>query len=176
MNTADKDLVRDIKAGYAPAFEKVHNRYFQPLKHISQRITNDEHYAEDIVSETLYTFKENIHKFKQASSIFTYLYRIVVNKSLDLVKKIKKETNFNNAVELTDVKISDDAEIKIIIKEAVRKLPEKFKLPLVMAEIENLPYTKISELLGIPLNTVRTRILRARKKLLHILTAMGVKL
>ena len=55
-------------------------------------------------------------------------------------------------------------------------MEDDFRIPLIMAEYENYSYTEISEKLDLPVNTVRTRIFRARKKLLEIIKKMGVTL
>lgn len=70
----------------------------------------------------------------------------------------------------------NDSINKIIIAESLSKLEDDFRIPLMMAEYENYSYTEISEKLDLPVNTVRTRIFRARKKLLEIIKKMGVTL
>ncbi|MCZ9989475.1 hypothetical protein OFR34_10035 [Brachyspira hyodysenteriae] len=55
-------------------------------------------------------------------------------------------------------------------------MEDDFRIPLMMAEYENYSYNEISEKLDLPVNTVRTRIFRARKKLLSIMKKMGVSL
>ena len=65
---------------------------------------------------------------------------------------------------------------KIILAEALSKLEDDFRIPLMMAEYENYSYNEISETLDLPVNTVRTRIFRARKKILSIMKKMGVTL
>ncbi|MDA0029111.1 hypothetical protein OFR29_06425 [Brachyspira hyodysenteriae] len=71
---------------------------------------------------------------------------------------------------------NDDSIHRIILAEALEKLEDDFRIPLMMAEYENYSYNEISEKLDLPVNTVRTRIFRARKKLLSIMKKMGVSL
>ncbi|WP_242004718.1 RNA polymerase sigma factor [Brachyspira aalborgi] len=71
---------------------------------------------------------------------------------------------------------NDNSINKIILADALSKLNETFRIPLLMSEYENYSYEEISEKLDLPVNTIRTRIFRARKKLLSIIKKMGVSL
>ena len=71
---------------------------------------------------------------------------------------------------------NDNSINKIILADALSKLNETFRIPLLMSEYENYSYEEIAEKLVLPVNTIRTRIFRARKKLLSIIKKMGVSL
>lgn len=71
---------------------------------------------------------------------------------------------------------NDNSINKIILADALSKLNETFRIPLLMSEYENYSYEEISKKLDLPVNTIRTRIFRARKKLLSIIKKMGVSL
>ena len=71
---------------------------------------------------------------------------------------------------------NDNSINKIILADALSKLNETFRIPLLMSEYKNYSYEEISKKLDLPVNTIRTRIFRARKKLLSIIKKMGVSL
>ena len=133
--------------------------------------------AEDIAQEVLIRTWENINKFNFYAAK-GWMMRTTHNLCLDHLRK-NKRINYNelqineeycdeiadneligNPEKLTDKKITDEE-----IKEAIERLPERFKSPFVLYEIQEFKYKEISKILDVPLNTVKVNILRARKQL-----------
>ncbi len=159
------------------AFDRIVRDYESSLRSVAFRITKDDEEAKDIVQDVFISYYKNMDKFRNDSNLFTYLYRIAVNKSVDFVRKQKREkTNFeddftnhpNGKNEIANL------ETKIVIGIALDKLDLPYRLPIILLEYENKNYEEIALLLNLPLNTVKTRISRAREKLLKILLNMGV--
>ena len=133
--------------------------------------------AEDIAQEVLIRTWENINKFNFYAAK-GWMMRTTHNLCLDHLRK-NKRINYNelqineeycdeiadneligNPEKLTDKKITDEE-----IKEAIERLPERFKSPFVLYELQEFKYKEISKILDVPLNTVKVNILRARKQL-----------
>ena len=133
--------------------------------------------AEDIAQEVLIRTWENINKFNFNASK-GWMMRTTHNLCLDHLRK-NKRINYNelqineeycdeiedheligNPEKLTAKKITDEE-----IKEAIERLPERFKSPFVLYEIQEFKYKEISKILDVPLNTVKVNIFRARKQL-----------
>lgn len=158
--------------------QEVIKEYYSPLHNLAYKIIGNEEHASDIVQDSFESWHKSIDKFRGESSLFTYLYRIVTNKSINFIRKQKREkkliqkieNNFNND-EHNPIK---STELKMVFDEAFKKVPDKYLKPLLLVEYEQFDYKKISKILDIPLNTVRSRISRAREKLLKILKEMGV--
>ncbi len=119
-------------------------------------------------------FYRSVGRFNGKSSIYTYLYRITVNKSIDALRKIIASKKLNLIKNESD-KI-ETTETRIIVNKALEKLNDDLKIPLLMVEYEGLKYEEIALILGLPVETIKMRIFYARKKLLKIFNNMGYKL
>jgi RNA polymerase sigma-70 factor (ECF subfamily) len=144
------------------------------LINIANKIINDEEASKDIVQEVLLDFYRSVGRFNGKSSIYTYLYRITVNKSIDALRKIIASKKLNLIKNESD-KI-ETTETRIIVNKALEKLNDDLKIPLLMVEYEGLKYEEIALILGLPVETIKMRIFYARKKLLKIFNNMGYKL
>ena len=135
--------------------------------------------AEEIVQDTFVSFYIKRESFEGRSKIYTWLYRVSFNRAIDYIRKkerekkyrLKEDRNFEMQESGNDNSIN-----KIILADALSKLNETFRIPFLMSEYENYSYEEISKKLDLPVNTIRTRIFRARKKLLSIIKKMGVSL
>ncbi len=157
-------------------FEEIIKKYKDRLINVSSKITFDYEETKDIVQESLLDLYKNKDLFLNKSSIYTYLYRIVINKSIDYIKK-KKNKNKRESYYIQSKKQEEpDIDLKIILQDALKELPEKYQIPLILLEYDRLTYKEISNILNISLENVKITILRARKKLLTILTKKGVTL
>lgn len=176
----DAQLLTRLRAKDDDAFDEVVKTYTPVLRSLATRMTHDEDLAHDIVQETFFAFYRAIETFEGKSSLFTFLYRIATNKSIDAVRKQKRKKAFDEkADKLLDVTAEDTSyqtDMKIVVEKALAELPLSFRTPLILAEYERLSYKDIAVIMNIPVNTVRTRIYRGREKLLGIFNKMGVSL
>jgi len=147
------------------------------LINVAYRITNDSETAKDIVQDACLSVMESTDQFRGSASPKTYLYRIVINRSIDHVRKKKRSRNlleimFRERVELPSN--GDRYEIKELTKRLFAAIPPAFRVPLILAEVEGMTYEEIADMLKLSLNTVRTRIFRCREKLRQGLEKMGI--
>ena len=133
--------------------------------------------AEDITQEVLIRTWENICKFNFYAAK-GWMMRTTHNLCVDYLRRNKK-MNYKEVVieeehheELTDQelecnpeKLADKIITETEIKDAIARLPERFKSPFVLYELQEFKYKEISKILDVPLNTVKVNILRARKQL-----------
>jgi RNA polymerase sigma-70 factor (ECF subfamily) len=133
--------------------------------------------AEDVIQEVLIRTWQNIDKFNFYAAK-NWMMRTTHNLCIDYIRRNKK-MNYNEIQieedyheEIADTEIEGNPE-KLIdklitdeeIKDAIERLPERFKSPFVLYELQEFKYKEISKILDIPLNTVKVNILRARKQL-----------
>ena len=103
-------------------------------------------------------------KFRGESSLFTYLYRIVLNKSIDYLRKFKKISKSVELDENLEAKSElDDIDTKIVVNKALKNLDIKHRLVLILLEYENKSYEDIGKILDISLDNVKITIFRTRK-------------
>ncbi|MCW8823224.1 MAG: sigma-70 family RNA polymerase sigma factor [Ignavibacteriaceae bacterium] len=133
--------------------------------------------AEDITQEVLIRTWENINKFNFYASK-GWMMRTTHNLCVDYLRRSKKtnykevqiEEEYHEEIADPDLECNPEKLIdKIItdteIREAIERLPERFKSPFVLYELQEFKYKEISKILDVPLNTVKVNILRARKHL-----------
>ncbi len=162
------------------ALTDIMNSYQSRLFTVVNKIVIDTDAASDIVQDVFITFYEKGEQFESRSSIYTWLYRIATNKSIDYIRKVarerKNQKKLHHLDNVTAKSHDENIHHKMIVAEVLKELDETFRVPLMLAEYEKMSYADIAEELGIEVNTVRTRIFRARKKMLSILEKHGVQL
>jgi RNA polymerase sigma-70 factor (ECF subfamily) len=143
--------------------------YHGSLIAVAYRITGDMESAKDVVQDAYVAALKPDNAFGGFSSLKTYLYRIVINKSIDAKRHWKRRLNMLFSLQAepsgTESSLIDDIDRKELTRKLLSKVSDEFRIPLVLAEVDGMSYEEIAETLHISLNTVRTRIFRAREKL-----------
>jgi RNA polymerase sigma factor (sigma-70 family) len=142
----------------------------------SLRIVNNSLEAEDIMQESFLSAFEKIETYKGKVSFGAWLKRIVINNSLDTLrkKKVLFEDINKNALDIEDKgnkdQIIDDINIQIdVVREAINKLPDGYRVVLSLYLLEGYDHEEIGEILGISGSTSRSQYTRAKQKLLEYL-------
>lgn len=182
MNGAEmiyEDDIEAFKSSNEEAYKELMATYRKPLVNLVYSIISNHDEAEEIVQDVFVRFYLKRDSFEGKSKIYTWLYRVSFNRAVDYIRKKEREKKYRlKEYRNAEMQESDDDNSinKIILTESLAKLEDSFRIPLIMSEYENYSYEEISERLGLPVNTIRTRIFRARKKLLSIMKKMGVSL
>jgi len=161
----DEKLVRQIQLGDIEAFEILVKRYQERLLNFVFRIIRDGMKAEEVVQDTFLNLYKTIERVDTSKKFSSYLFQIAKNLSFSYLRKRKRELPLKEAIFLEDKGIYEkyfEFEDGSILKKAVSGLEEKYQKPLSLYYFEDLSYKKISRILAIPLNTVKTRIKRAK--------------
>ena len=135
-----------------------------------RRFVVDHDLAQDILQDTFIKAYQNFHQFKRESQLYTWLYRIATNESLQQLNKMKKmqksdeevTSHLQNLV-ADNVQPSAD-EIQVLLQQAINTLPEKQKLVFNMRYYEDLPYEDISQILDMSVGTLKTNYHYAKQK------------
>lgn len=176
----DLALVRQFKNGDKSAFNKLVQKYSQRVYNTILRMVKNQQQAEDLTQDAFLQAYKSLHKFREESSFYTWVYRIGVNKTLNFLK-IKKRAimSLDQEIEADRGKISrevadytanpedklDQSEMQKVIEKAISALSEKNRVVFILKEVEGFSYEEISEMLGVTGQVVRTRIHRARRDL-----------
>ncbi|OGJ92306.1 MAG: hypothetical protein A2268_06135 [Candidatus Raymondbacteria bacterium RifOxyA12_full_50_37] len=149
------------------------------LLRVARCITRDRESAKDALQDAVLSVLTSKGSFTGAASLKTYLYRTVVNKCIDTNRRNARWRTllfFMRPEDLSPgaVPVPESASQGMVIKDFINRLPDKIRIPFILAECEELPYQEISEILQVPLNTVRTRIFRAREKLRGLALKRGI--
>ncbi|WP_307422889.1 RNA polymerase sigma factor [Chryseobacterium sp. MDT2-18] len=135
-----------------------------------RRFVVDHDLAQDILQDTFIKAYQNFHQFKQESQLYTWLYRIATNESLQQLNKIRKmqksdEDSTNHLQNLVAENVQPDAdEIQVLLQKAINTLPEKQKLVFNMRYYDDLPYEEISQILEMSVGTLKTNYHYAKQK------------
>ena len=160
--------------------ERLIEDYGQEVYRIAYFYIKDRQLAEDVFQEVFYKVMKNYHKFKHQSSEKTWLTRITINTCKDLLRTnwIKRVTTFSTWQEpQSDYEAPFDIEKQEEYQELyqmIQKLPTKYKDVILLFYYKELSYEVISQILGIPEGTVRSRLARARTKLKKMISEREV--
>ena len=177
-NYTDEKLMSLFQGGDENAYIVLVNRYKDKLINFIYHYLKDSESAEDVVQETMIKLYQKKHYYKEIAKFSTWLYTIAKNlANTELRKRKNRKTTllsqFSNDDKTYEIP-SDDLEIgqqvqtdvvNEIIKDAVNQLSEKFKIVIILRDIQEISYEEISEIIGVPIGTVKSRINRARLQL-----------
>ncbi len=176
---SDHQLIEATKRGDEAAFAEIVNRYRNPLTNYIFRILNDYEEAVDLAQETFVRVYFAIERYHTEYAFSTYIYRIATNLAISEIRKKRRRkllslTSFFQNEEgdaqefhppdqksLPDEDLIEDERSRTIRK-AIAALPDKYRAPIVLREIQELSYEEIAQILGLGLGTTKSRISRAR--------------
>jgi RNA polymerase sigma factor (sigma-70 family) len=167
------ELVERCKKGDTRAFSEIYQKYAKAMYNTSLRIVNHTGDAEDVVQEAFTDAFRSLVDFSYKSTFGAWLKRIVINKSINQLRKRKMDlididkTNVGN---LQDEDGPDELGIQLKvedIKKAVGLLPNGYRTVLTLYLFEGYDQEEIAEILQVSHATVRTQYMRAKKKLLQ---------
>jgi RNA polymerase sigma-70 factor (ECF subfamily) len=161
--TSDEGLMLEFQRGSRSAFEELYARYREPLYGFFRRRLLNKERAEDFAQETFLAVIRGAVRYEPRAMVRTYLYGIAMKLLASERRKLSgNEPQLDPQHEPALNAPADDA---LWIREAIRKLEPQEQEILMLRECEQLNYAEIAELLRIPVNTVRSRLFRARMAL-----------
>lgn len=180
MEAIVKKRIKQVKKGDQNAFGEIVEIYKNKVYQICYRMLGNRHESEDAAQEAFIRAYININTFNPDLKFSTWLYRIATNLCIDRIRKKKPDYYLDAEVSGTDgltlySQIPSDTEppevevesleLQETIQKEILKLPEKYRAAIVLKYIEELSLNEISEILDLPLGTVKTRIHRGREAL-----------
>ena len=175
MSELDIHLIKKCVDGDINSFNKLIVKYEKNAFAMALRYLGDYDDASDVTQDALIKVYKNISKFRFDSSFTTWLYRIVINTCKDFLKKrnskkiVSIEENQNEYLNINEKespeKVAEANEVKSKVHKALDKINEDYRLSIVLKDIQGFTYYEISDILEIPIGTVRSRISRGRAEL-----------
>jgi RNA polymerase sigma-70 factor, ECF subfamily len=159
--------VEQAREGDEMAFKMLVSRHEGQVAGVVQSMLGSTPEAEDVGQEVFVRFYQSLEKFKGESALSTYLIRIAINLSLNEIKRRKRRNFlFTRVEEAREVKTQEDkGDLKEIVHMELKRLDPDFQSVVVLRMMEGYSTKETAEILGIPLGTVLSRLLRAQKKL-----------
>ncbi len=177
------ELVRQAQAGETAAFDQLVSRFRTRVYGMIYNMVHNEQDAWDLAQDSFLKAWKSIARFRGQSSFYTWLYRIVMNVTIDWLRKKQVRgagAEFDDAIEVKDIDPASrtvphaDAlphermhhqEIRGRIEAAIEQLSPEHRAVILMKEMEDMQYHEIAESLGCSIGTVMSRLFYARKKL-----------
>ena len=176
--TSDEVLIARFQQGDNYAYDLLVKRYKDPLLNFIYRFLGNQTDAEDILQETFLRLYKNKHYYKEVAKFSTWIYTIAGNLAKTELRKRKRRKFFSlsqtpnddHGFEIPDESKNPEQEANSqitdqIIQEAINKLSPKFKEVIVLRDIQGFSYEEISEMVKVPLGTIKSRVNRARLRL-----------
>ncbi|HQZ95126.1 MAG TPA: sigma-70 family RNA polymerase sigma factor [Pyrinomonadaceae bacterium] len=175
----DHELVDATRNGDESAFAEIMQRYRNPLTNYLYRFLNDYEEAVDLAQETFVRVYFALDRYHTQYAFSTYIYRIATNLAISEIRRRKRrkllsltglfqgEDDSEVEFQPTDGKILADEELvdderSQIIAKAIAALPEKYRVPVILRDVEGKSYDEVAQIMELGLGTTKSRISRGR--------------
>jgi len=174
ISDISNELLKSAAKGNMNAFEAIYKASSGFVYNVALRVTCDKEDAEETVQEVFIKLFEGLKDFQFKSAFKTWIYRVSVNTALNLRKKAGsragRQVEFDESIANSEMSGEDNVE-KIITDNSNREIVDKmigmlspdYRACIVLREMQGLSYEEIAKALGLNINTVRTRLKRARE-------------
>src|SRR5215203_5535601 len=176
---SDHSLIEATKNGDEDAFSVIISRYRSPITNYLYRFLNDYEEAVDLAQETFVRVYFAIDRYHTDYAFSTYIYRIATNLAISEIRKRKRRTILSltglfqtESEDTTEFQPPDERSLpdqdlienerNEVISKAIAALPPKYRVPIILRDIEGKSYDEIAEILELGLGTTKSRISRAR--------------
>jgi len=163
------DLIQLCRKGNHKAQMQIYKLYYRSMFNTSLRIVKSAHDAEDIMQDSFIQAFDKLEQYKENGSFGGWLKSIIVNNSLDFIRKQTPQSEFSDQMELVENENEDsvvDMKLKDI-KSALENIKDEYRIIISLYLFEGYDHEEISDILKISYNLSRTRYSRAKKKLLE---------
>ena len=187
IKPTDEELIARFQHGEMKAFDSIVQRYKDPLINFVYHFLGDRIDAEDVVQETFLRVYRNKHLYRNIAKFSTWIYTIASNLAKTELRRRRRrrllslsqmgfdDKDYEPADEFMQSPegIVDSGMQEKIIRKEIDDLPVKFKEVVLLRDVQEFSYEEISQILGIPIGTVKSRVnrgrLRLQKRLRHLL-------
>ncbi len=184
MSNSDSQLVARAKRGDRPSFDLLVKQNYVLVYNTAYRMLGDEASAEDATQSAFVRAYRSLDRFRGSSAFSTWLYRIVCNVCLDVLRSRRDDTVSLDIVHSDDDDVrqrplpddsadptadAEQAEHRLLVHRAISQLSLDYRMVLVLYDINGFTYEQIAQMLDIPLGTVKSRLNRARLALKDII-------
>lgn len=181
-NIIRDELVERCKRGDSSGYQQLYQRYSKAMYNTSLRIVNNSADAEDVLQEAFLDAFRSLHDFHYRSTFGAWLKKIVINKSINTLRKrrahfVEIDENSEGGVNaLPQEETIDEADLQYRVaevKKAIQQLPDGYRAVVTLYLLEGYDHEEIAGILSISHNTVRTQYVRAKQKLLMMIKQGG---
>ncbi len=182
---SDDLLVKRAQDGDRNALNELVNRYERKTYNLAYRLMGNHADASDAAQEALVRVCLRLHNFRGESAFSTWLFRVVTNTCLDELRRRGRlrHASLDDTMPLEEgavqrqapdeadspVEYAERHEVQAAVQRAIKRLPDEYRVVVVMRDIQGLSYHEIAALLDTTLGTIKSRLHRARQALRSII-------
>jgi RNA polymerase sigma-70 factor (ECF subfamily) len=182
-NSTDEELILSFQNGDEKAYNEIVRRYKDRLTNFIYRYAGSLDECEDIVQDTLVKVYISKDLYKEIAKFSTWIYTIAIN--LAKTRAIKKQkhkifslssvfTDDEKDFDIEDASMQTDLDVsssiqEVHIQKALNSIPDSYRKLVILRDVEDFSYEEISEMTGLPMGTVKSRINRGRERLQKLL-------
>jgi RNA polymerase sigma-70 factor (ECF subfamily) len=175
----DRELVKATLAGDSEAFERLVTKHERALFNAAYRITGNREDAMDATQTALVKAYDRLGTFNPAYRFFSWIFRIVVNESLNIVNRRNRYTEHDPDLEISSKERNPEEAMALSqlgrqVHRAVQELTGDLRAVLVLRHFHGMTYREMGEVIGIPEKTVKSRLFSARRRLREVLLEWGL--
>ncbi len=163
----EQQLIAGVLAGDPRAERELYDLHVDRVYRLAYRMTGDPQMAEDYTQETFIRTFGKLDTFQGRSALGTWIHSIAVSVVLDGLRKVKRlrnrETEVADGISDFPGRPAPDTSLKLRLHNAIDRLPEEMRVVVVMHDIEGFKHHEISEAIGVPVGTTKSRLFRARQ-------------
>jgi RNA polymerase sigma factor (sigma-70 family) len=172
-NITDAELIRDFKNGDIKGYNEIVRRYQKQIYWVIRKMVLNHDDADDITQEVFIKIHSALNNFREESNLFTWLYRIAVNYSINHIRKIKVRNTISfeivtDPIESKEKKtdeLIDEKRRRKILEDAIETLPVKQRAVFNLRYYDELSYEDISKILKKSVGGIKANYFHAVKKL-----------
>ncbi len=172
LKLTDEEIVEKVRSNDRDLYAVIIGRYKNKLERYATNIVHDKDGASHIVQDSLVKAYINLNGFNTKKKFSSWIYRIVHNEAMNVIKKYQKEVPILDDFDFeSDEDITKDYEQKeeaSYVEKCLGSIPLIYSEPLSLYYLDEKSYEEISDILRIPLGTVAIRMSRAKKLMKHI--------
>ena len=135
-------------------FDEIFDTYFSRIYNKILGMVKNKEDAEDIAQDVFLTVYKNLKKFRNDSGVYTWVYRIAINKTYDFFRKRKETFELNE--EVLDIKDNDDISAKLILEEKLKLISAREREIILMKDIYGYKLREIAKIKDMKLSTVKS--------------------
>jgi len=173
----DSQLVADSLKGDTGAYGELVERHQKAIFNAALRMVRDYDEARDIVQEVFIKAYERLNEFKPEYKFFSWIYKMTINQSINLLKRSKNQVPLNPEMKASGKTPESDWREKRMeksLENAIATLSIKHRVVIVLRHFADLSYRELSFVLDIPERTVKSRLFAARQQLGKVLSRKGL--
>ena len=178
-DAADENaLIRQVAGGDMTAFETLFRRYYPRLRRFLEQMTRRPHLVDEILNDTMLVVWRKAHTFNLRSKLSTWIIGIALRRSLKALEHVDDAIDFDSDAVASPAESGPEGnlqrqELRTRLNQALMSLPPEQRTVIELTYYEGCTYREIAAIVGCPIDTVKTRMFYARRRLKSLLADRG---